>query len=400
MTEAAVRLVADSPWLVLLVIGSAVLSILVWRRFQLDAMYVRGTREIPLIERMVPRNAPLGIAFALFLTAVVWMSGYALTPDRDAFLRSAEWQVQPFYMIAHLITLGSFIRVFATNFRVGIRTLAAPEAEVRLWLHRTLGAPGMLAAIIIASPFAAADYRFLVSDRYVRLGGPGAPSAADHLMWLIWAAEWAANAFVWVILLAFLFKNSALIRRHGFVDPIEVVVHEKRYRPFLRMSAQGASVLLAFSVMTVLYIWYAGGELTDYLGLAITCALLTIGFFVPWMLLRGKVRDNVMAERRSLERAVASVARFDAGAELTPDRPVDLAALQYRLDSALVLLRLSHLERLHLNLGATEARALLVRISAPLLTIVWQIFQHWEQVAARLNGLVKSFLAALAQVLR
>lgn len=392
-------LLARAPWLTLLLLAPLLLTIIVWRQSELIAEYPLGKSNVAPLERLIPRHGPTGILLALALAAATWALGHALSPDRKAFLLSPEWQVQPFYLIVHLVTLGSFVRIFASNFRVGLKNLATPAEPLADWVRKILGWRGLGLAIVVAAPFAVADFRYLVSGRYPTLGG-GPPGNVDYLMWSIWSVEWLINAFVWVVVTGFLFKNCQVIRAYPFRDPIEIVVHERKYRPFLRMSAEGASVVLAFGAVMVLYIWYAGGELTDYFGLAITAILLVIGFLVPWLQLRQKVKNAVADERRSLEKAVASVARFEPGAALGPDRPVDLATLQYKLDSALVLLRLQHLEQLHVDLGANEARALLIRISAPVLTIVWQTFQHWGEVVAKFEQLLRSLATAIGVVLK
>lgn len=399
LAEDGWALLGRSPWLSLLLLAPLLLAVIVWRQSEIIAEYPLGRANVAPLERLIPHRGPIGMLLALALAVATWALGHALSPDRKAFLLSPEWQVQPFYLIVHLVTLGSFVRIFASNFRVGLKNLAAPAEPLADWVKKILGWRGLALAFLVAMPFAVADYRYLVSGRYPALGGD-LPGTVDYLMWVIWSVEWLINAFVWVVVAGFLYKNCQVIRAFPFKDPIEIVVHERRYRPFLRMSAEGASVVLAFGAVMVFYIWYAGGEFTDYSGLAITAALLVVGFLVPWLQLRQKVKNAVAGERHALERAVASVARFEPGAALGPDRPVDLATLQYKLDSALVLLRLQHLEQLHVDLGAHEARALLIRIAAPVLTIVWQAFQHWSEVVAKAEQVWRPIATAIGVVLK
>lgn len=401
LAEDGLALLTAAPWLALLLVAPILLAVIVWRQAEILATYPAVPASVAPIERLIPRRGPIGILLALVLALATWSLGHALSPDRKAFLASPEWQVQPFYLIVHLVTLGSFVRIFASNFRVGLRNLDAPSEQLAGWVRKILGWRGMVISVLVAMPFAYADYRYLTSDRYVPMAGPGnGLRGIDYLMCAIWTFEWLLNALIWVVLTGFLFKNSEVITSYRFKDPIEVVVHDKKYRPFLRMSAEGASVVLAFGIAHAFYIWYAGGEASDYLGLAITALLLMVGFLVPWLLLRQKVKRAVEGERHALERAVASVARFEAGTALAPDKPVDLASLQYKLDSALVLLRLQHLSQLHVDLGAHEARALLIRISAPLLTIAWQAFQHWPEVAAKLSQVWRSISTAIGVMLK
>ncbi len=371
-------------WTVAAIFAAALLAAIVLVRRRRSGLFNYGrtpTRSTDsLIEHLIPRNMAFGIVLALLLAMGTWAIGFLIARERGLFLASREWQYQPLYMVVHMITLGSFIRVFTGNFRIGVRNLAVGEGALDGWIAQVLGWRGMLAAACIAVPFAALDFRYLISERYQKLGGANVPGSVDYLMWGIWSLEWSLNAFIWVILAAFLYKNASILRSYQFADPIDVVVQEKKYRPFLRMSAQGASVVLAFSFVTVGYIWYTGGELTDYAGLSITLALLMAGFLVPLSMLRRKVRRAVERERHALQRAVAADPRLDVMAPRRQEMTADLATIQHRLDAALTLLRLSHLDRLHLNLGATEARALLMRLAAPVLTIAWQVYANWGEI--------------------
>jgi hypothetical protein len=346
-----------------------------------------------LIERLIPRHIGYGVLLALGIALATWGFGFALAPNQTTFLAAPEWQFQPLYMVVHMITLGSIVKAFTTNFRIGVRNLAVPAGTLDPWIAGTLGWRGAAVAGLVAAPFAASDFRYLLSNRYQKLGGGETPGAVDYLMWGIWSVEWALNAFIWVILVAFLYKNMEILRRFHFTDPIDVVVQDKKYRPFLRMSAQGSSVVLAFSIVTIAYIYYTGGELSDYLGLAITLVLLMVGFVVPWSMLRAKVGQTVTRERMQLQKLIAADPRLDLAAPKRQEATADLATIQQRLDAALTLLRLSHLDRLQLNLGRTEARALAVRLAAPLLTIGYQVWNNWAAVVTAFEQYARGVLA-------
>ena len=167
-----------------------------------------------------------------------------------------------------------------------------------------------------------------------------------------------------------------------------------------------------FGLMTVIYITYTGGATTDYLGLAITAALLVIGFLVPWLLLRRKVRLAVEEEQFRLQGAVlkfhsnpGALALLDSDTTMLADRtPVAQAAafdlselrrLSDRLDYVVSHLRVAQLERLHVGLGATEARAVAIRLLAPAATIAWQVSQNHKSLLEQLNRLLQPLIARL-----
>ena len=327
------------------------------------------------IDHVLPRRHGRFLSLVLVIAIGCWLLGFALAPNKAHFLASPEWLFQPFYIAAHFIFLRMFVNVYTRNFAAGVKHLDVPITEGVRGVRFILGLPGATIAALIAVPFCAFDFNYLFTDRYARMGRDEIVRAIDFVMWGIWCLEWFLNALIWVVLVGFLYKNTIAIRSYAFRAPIDQVLHEKHYRPFLEMSSQGATMVLGFSICTVIYLWFTGGELTDYLGLAITGTLLVIGFVPPWMLLNAKVDHAVRSENEMLrERLMRS------------GQPA--ATLEERLDEALALLRLSHLESLYGNLGQTEAKAIMVRLMAPALTIGWQIAQNGPEYLLKLQRLL------------
>jgi hypothetical protein len=54
-----------------------------------------------------------------------------------------------------------------------------------------------------------------------------------------------------------------------------------------------------------------------------------------------------------------------------PSAPDSVADLQARLDEALVMLRISYLERLHRDLGNMEAWSIVMKVGVPVMTVVY-----------------------------
>lgn len=330
------------------------------------------------------------IALVVALSASAWIVGYVLAPDKSKFLASVEWRCMPFYLAAHLIAVRLFVTAYTRNFRAGVQHLEMPPARAARGVRTILGPFGLLLAILIAAPFCYLDWQYLnrPESRYERMGTGNSVGPIDQLMWGTWCIEWTLNALIWVMLIGFLIKNVAMIRAYAFRAPIELVLHERHYRPFLLMSSQGASIVLGFSAATIFYLWYTGGELTDYAGLAITATLLLIGFFPPWLLLRRKVRRAVEAETLALRHAVLSVMWRDARAKKDGAAAAPIP-LEQRLSEALAIFRVSHLEQLKLNLGQREARAVIFRLLAPVLGVAWQMSQSFDSLLLRFDTFMK-----------
>lgn len=336
------------------------------------------------IDSVFPRQPGRFLLLVAFVAVGTWLLGLALAPDTARFLASAEWTFQPFYIAAHLITLRMFINVYTRNYAAGVSRLQISRAEALRGIRPALGASGALAALVIALPFCWMDFLYMTGPRYERMGAANGVLPVDYLMWLIWSAEWFVNAFVWVLLVGFMVKNCTTIKRYPFKDPIEAVLAEKLYRPFLQMSAQGSTVVLGFSAVTVLYIYATGGELTDYLGLGITVTLLVVCFVPPWLLLRGKVDAAVHAALNNLRRGAGL--GVPAGASAVAGE----RSLEQRMDELAALFKVWHLQHLYGSLGQTEATAIMVRLLPPALTIGWQMAQRHEAITEWVGRLLRA----------
>ena len=187
------------------------------------------------------------------------------------------------------------------------------------------------------------------------------------------------------------------LRTCRFRAPIAMVVQEKLYRPFLQMSSQGATIVLAFACITAFYIWYAGGAASDFLGLGVTGLLLVGGFIPLWLLLNAKVkrtvREEIEALRRNLPAPVAGekVAGVNAG-------EARARTVEERLDEVVALMRAWHLERLQLDLGRTEAQALAVRLAAPAATAGWQLYSNLQGILGQVSRTIGSILSSIAKL--
>jgi hypothetical protein len=304
-----------------------------------------------------------------------WLVGLALAPDRRGFLRSHEWQVQPFFLAVHFICLRLFVTCYTRNFLAGAARMDLPEGEAPRRVRQVLGPVGGACALLAAVPFCISNLFYLSSQGYAEeaaVFGGGTHAAVDWFLWLIWCLEWGVNAYIWVLLAGFLWLTMRTLWYSRFRASIDVVLHEKHYRPFLMMSAQGASVVLFFTAVNGFYVWYANGVLSDYIALGITLVLLFVGFGPPWLQLKAGVERQVDQEMFAMQQRLIEGARERA--RLGPEaRPATLEEVSARLDEALAILRGTQLERMHRELGRAEGRALLLKLLAPASAIAWKV---------------------------
>ena len=349
------------------------------------------------IDRVLSKSPFLFYFLTIALSLSCWFLGLALAPSIQRFQASLEWHVQPLYLAAHLIALRLFVRLFMRNYVAGATQLDMPTERIANGIRLILGLRGGVLAVAIAVPFCLLDYRYLISDLYDKLSEDQTLHAIDYVMWGIWCAEWLVNAYIWVALAGFLALSYRALRTYRFRFPMAKVVQEKLYRPFLQMSSQGASIVLVFAGITGFYIWYAGGALSDFLGLGITGCLLVVGFIPLWLLLNAKVRcavaDEIQALRLHSLPALSLEKGTGAGAYM-PARTVE-----ERLDELVALMHAWRLEHLQLDLGRTEAKALAVRLAMPTATAGWQLYGNLQFIMSNLGHTLNSILSMIAKLL-
>jgi hypothetical protein len=323
-----------------------------------------------LIDRILPRQPRPFLLTVAALAVACWAAGLALTTNVPAFLASREWQLQPLYFAAHFVTLRLFATMFTRNFLAGVVHLDMAPTYARRGTRLVMGPVGALVALVIAIPFCLYDYQIR--------GGEGLGRDTDRLLFAMWCAEWFMMAFIWVQMLGFLFLTRAAIGEHDFRAPIEVVLLEKQYRPFLQMSAQGATIVLGFFLANAIYVLSTGAELSDYLGVAVTLLLLVVGFVPPWLQLTTKVDRAVKAEMSSLRRKLASSEAREMLAMADAGQPQVERGIEEHLAEALVMLRISYLERLHSDLGRMEAKSIAIRVLVPATTIGYYVLSYFK----------------------
>lgn len=330
---------------------------------------------VALIDRVLPsRPVPFLLVVGLLVVAV-WGLVFALAERRDVLLASAEWRFQLLFLPAHFVALRLFVTVYGTNFLAGIRHLTAPQDRIIALMRWVLGGLGGGLALLLAAPFCIQDLLYLYTDDYrpEALGRDGALGAADFVRWGVWCLEWIINAYIWVLLLGFLALTMHTLWRYRFRQHVEVVLHEKHYQPFLLMSAQGATIVFGFGIVNALYVWYADGEVSDYIGLGITLVVLLVGFGPPWLYLRARIDQAVRAEVFRLRELVIQATRQSQTVD--PGAPPSVSALAARMEQILALLRIDNLERLQRELGQTEARGIVLKLLAPAGTILWRFIR-------------------------
>ncbi len=330
------------------------------------------------LDGLLPGKPKPYVAVALAIPIAVWIFGFLLAADRDRFLRSHDWQAQPFFFTVHLVVLRLFVTAYTKHFLDGLAFLESGAQGVRKGIRRILGFQGFATAVVLAVPLIYLDLVYLTGPEFFESNDAQGTlhhvAATDYLLAALWSAEWVATTSVWVVLGGFAILTIQAVERYKFTAPLETVLHERHYRPFLRMSAQGASILFGYTAAYALYVWYTKGATSDYIGLWVTAGLLIFSFVPPWM--RLKTRLARMVRDTSHDMQVHVIAARELATTLDDGKPTyTLDEIGARVDVALAMLRLDHLEHLYRDLGRSEGQAILLRLLAPVATIVARLLR-------------------------
>jgi hypothetical protein len=330
------------------------------------------------VDRRLPSRPRSFLVMVFSLAVGCWLVGLLLATDKWGFLTSREWQVQPFFLAVHFICLRLFVTCYSRYFLAGVRHTDLPIQEARRRVTRLLGPVGAGLAVLIAAPFCVANAMYLFGPKYAEeaaVYGSGSVGVIDWFLWSIWCAEWILNAYIWALLLGFLYLSMRTLRKHRFRAPIEVLLYEKQYRPFLMMSAQGASIVLFFGLVNAFYVWYAEGDLWDMIALGITGLLLLVGFTPPWLQLKASLEREVSEEMFRLQKKLMAGASRRAVTGEEETQAATLEHLRMRLDDALAILRAGYLERMQSEIGRAEGKALLLKLLAPASTFAFKFIR-------------------------
>ncbi len=330
------------------------------------------------LDGLLPAKPRAYVTVALAIPFAFWLAGFLLAGDKPRFLRSHDWQAQPFFFTVHLVVLRLFVTSYTKHFLDGLAFLAPGAQTVRAGIARILGARGFLVSLLVATPLIYLDIVHLTGPAFLASddsqGSPSHVAASDHLLAVLWALEWITTTSVWVVLVGYAGMTIRAIERFPFAAPLETVLHERHYRPFLRMSAQGASILLGYTAAYALYIWYTQSSTSAYVGLWVTAGLLLLSFVPPWMRLKTRLARMVRDASHDLHVQVLA-ARETAKSVDDGKATYTLDEVGARVDVALAMLRIDHLEYLYRDLGKSEGQQILLRLLAPISTIVLKILR-------------------------
>lgn len=244
----------------------------------------------------MPSTAGGFLAFTIGLVLLIKACGFVLAVDKAVIFTSHDWIYHSFWLPLHLLLARSASGIFA-------RHIAAAKADLRPELRAEFmrrakavtSLRGLLGALCLVAPLAYLDLQAGIEFVDTHFATQGYGGAMVPLMWML---EWLATAQIWLYVLGSIYitplVSSAVNLRGRHTD---VLLHGKG-RESILAGLENALVILVYGISTIGYVWFADGQLSDYLVLGFSTLLVLICFFSALLLLRAALRENLDICRR------------------------------------------------------------------------------------------------------
>ncbi len=335
------------------------------------------------IEKILPDRSKAFILVVVSFCLGIWLIGYFIALSSDViegvefeysdpgsdYLHDHEWQYQPFYLAVHFVILRMFGVVYTRNFETTICLLKAKPEEISQHTRWVFGPVSNFGAFLAAAGFIYYDYSAMLEE------GFGALTSLDLLIMFVWGLERIVLGYVICLMLGTVFLIWKLLKSYYYSAPADVVLMEKRYRPFTQFAMEASSLVLVFALVDVVYLYYAGFWLADFLAFMVLIFLVTASFLVStWIIksdLKVEVEEQLMEFYKELETAKKGVSSLD------PEIPkTDTRWLAANMDLILAFLKIDYLEDQFRTMAASDARVLVLRMLIPIVGIMPKLLEE------------------------
>lgn len=331
-----------------------------------------------------------GLSF--LLSSGFWVAGYLLAPDASAFLRNDSWLYQIVWLPAHIVC--GYLAVCI--YRVALASCGSEKelSPVGFMPYLNYLFRKFLIATAAVLPFLVMDgiegYD-MVLEEFSSMGRSG------WLLMTVWVIEWIATGVLWVHVLLTLKLNFDFFNENYVRNHLESLLITAKDVPLLTAGVENSLVILLYAAATFGYIWFAGGELSDFVALGVSAIFVLLAFLGSMLHLKIKINralDDLYEEhlQRLLKRDVTpstaghppnrSLEDLQVLDQLIFSRPPGVSVRSYarlrsikanllldpEADSQSVardMFRYTEYELRLATVGAAELRAVMIRLSAP-----------------------------------
>ncbi|MCC6464638.1 MAG: hypothetical protein IT463_04785 [Planctomycetes bacterium] len=368
-----------------------------------DAANFRQVRNGWWLDRLLPGKVVPYFAAAVAVCTAAWLIGLALrvvalgtdnlTRVFTQFFWDRQWQMQPLLLLVHFICLRLFKGIYSRNFDRAFRHLDVKPSELDGYRNWFLGARVNLLAVPLALPFIVYDALvfFRAPDFYARVFGAGSPLAALDAAtrtgeaWFLlglWTFEWLMFGYYCYLMIAGAMVVRRILRRHDFVDSVDLVLTERQFRPLFNVTAQAGSLIFFFAIIHAAYMFYTRSAGSDIAGLVLLVVLLGAAFAITWSAVRTELRGNVQAAVEALEASYRAAREKLRTMHDVPGIEDDIQRMQVQLKMQLALQQLDYLQNKYESLGRREMLSIMFKMLAPVGSILARIIRWGSLLAA------------------
>jgi hypothetical protein len=356
------------------------------------------------LDRMLPGDVWWYFFVAFVICTVAWLIalGFRLleagtgdfSHDVWMFIRDKQWQLQPLLLFVHFICLRLFKGIYGGGFNRAFTHMDVRPDELENYKVWFLGNRANLFAIAIAVPFIFWDLWFFTTGEHFYITIYGADSAYLSLidqsrrtieawfMFGIWSFEWLMYGYYCYLMVSGALVVRSIMKRHDFVDSVDLVLTERQFRPMFNVIAQAGSLVFFFGLIHLGYMLYTKSADSDIAGLILLVVLLSASFGVTWGAVRGELKGNVFAAVGELEKSYRAAREMLARMVDVPGIEDDIRRIQVQLKMQLALQQLDYLQGKYDNLGRKEFLGLVFKMLAPVGSVLARIIRWGSLVAA------------------
>lgn len=356
------------------------------------------------LDRALPGNVKKYFAAAFMVCTMVWLIGLTLrlmTLGLDdfwakvwMFVKDRQWQLQPLLLFVHFVCLRLFKGIYSRNFDRAFRHMDVKQTELDGYKRWFLGRRANLFALAIAAPFILWDWLFffLSASFYEKIYGTGSqflsmidPTSRTGEGWLmltVWTFEWLMYGFYIYLMLSGAFVVRHIMKRHQFVDSVDLVLTERQYRPMFQVIAQAGSLVFCYGLIYLGYMLYTKSTDSDIAGLGLLVLILSTCFGLTWGAVRSEIKADVNNAIEELEKSYRACREKLGTMKDVPGIEDDILRIQVQLKMQLALQQLDYLQTKYESLGRREFLGLMFKMLAPVGTVLARIIRWGSLLAA------------------
>jgi hypothetical protein len=355
------------------------------------------------LDRMLPGSATTYFGMAFAVCSGVWLIGLVLRllyfgfedipGEVWRFVLDRQWQLQPLLLFIHFVCLRLFRAIYSGTFLKAFTHLDVKDEELEQHKVWFFGKRVNLFALVIAAPFIIWDvvlFRDVAGFYQILYGADSAFVARLELTshmpeaWFmlgIWAFEWLIYGYYCYLMIAGALVVRMLLKRHKFIETVDLVLTERQYRPLFNVTAQAGSLVFIYGLLHLGYVLYSKSAWSDVAGLVLLIVVLGVAFVTTWSSVRGVLKGSVDEVVEALEKSYRETRAKLLEVAEHPGIQGDLLRVQVQLKMQLALQQLDYIQGKYENLGRREFLGLMFKMLAPVGTVLARVIR-WGSILA------------------